>query len=121
MTSTFIRNEITSTRPVIATTSGLDDRPYWRPPYGSHNTFVRDAVAAAGATKTITWSRDTIDWDPNTTVAQILSRATSPLPPDGTIVLFHLGGYSTLSALPQVIATLRANGYTLTTVSDMLS
>jgi putative cell wall-binding protein/peptidoglycan/xylan/chitin deacetylase (PgdA/CDA1 family) len=121
MTSTFIRNEITTTRPVIAATSGLDDRPYWRPPYGSHNAFVRDNVAAAGATKTIVWSRDTIDWDPGTTVSQIVSRATSPLPPDGTIVLFHLGGYNTLSALPQVIATLRANGYTLTTVSDMLS
>ncbi len=121
MTDTFIRNEFTSTRPVIASTSGLDDRPYWRPPYGSHNASVRANAAAVGYTKTIMWSRDTIDWDPNTTAAQIVSRVTSPLPPDGTIVLFHLGGYQTLTALPQVVSILRANGYTLTTVSDMLS
>lgn len=121
MSSTFIRNEFTTTRPVIARTSGLDDRPYWRPPYGTHNAFVRGNAAAVGYTKTIVWSRDTIDWDPNTTTAQIVSRVTNPLPPNGTIVLFHLGGYNTRNALPQVISILRANGYTLTTVSDMLS
>lgn len=65
------------------------------------------------------WNRDTIDWHPDTTTTQIVNRVVNPLPPNGTIVLAHLGGYRTLDALPSIVRTLRANGYTLTTVSDM--
>lgn len=120
MTSTFIRSELTDAQTVLeARSGGMQITPYWRPPYGSHNAFVRDNAAAVGYTKTVVWSRDTIDWDPSTTTAQIVSRATSPLPPSGTIVLSHLGGYHTPEALPQIVTKLRANGYTMTTVSDM--
>jgi peptidoglycan/xylan/chitin deacetylase (PgdA/CDA1 family) len=93
--------------------------PYWRPPYGSHNTFVRNAAAQVDYTKTVMWNRDTIDWDPATTTQQIVNRVTSPRPPAGTIVLAHLGGYRTLNALPQIVSILRADGYTFTTVSDL--
>jgi peptidoglycan-N-acetylglucosamine deacetylase len=120
MTSTFIRNELTQAATILRTKSGLEPRPYWRPPYGSYNTFVRNNAAAVGYTKTMMWNRDTIDWDPDTTTSQIVSRVTSPLPPNGTIVLMHLGGYHTLDALPQIVQTLRSNGYVLTTVSDMI-
>ncbi len=119
MTSSFIRSELTSTDQVIRSGTGMSPRPYWRPPYGSHNSFVRQHAAAVGSTKTIMWSRDTIDWDPATTTSQIVSRTTSPRPSSGTIVLAHLGGYRTLDALPQVVSTLRADGYVFTTVSDM--
>ena len=120
ITSSFIRSELTTAATVLRSTSGLEPRPYWRPPYGSHNAFVRDNAAAVGYTKTMMWNRDTIDWDPATTTSQIVSRVTNPLPPDGTIVLFHLGGYQTLESLPQIVSTLRSNGYILTTLSDML-
>lgn len=120
MTRTFIRNEMLSTENRLEPfLPGMALRPYWRPPYGVHNAFVREAVASVGYTKTVHWNRDTIDWSTTTTTSQIVSRVTSPLPPNGTIVLAHLGGYRTLDALPQVVSTLRANGYTLTTVSDM--
>jgi putative cell wall-binding protein/peptidoglycan/xylan/chitin deacetylase (PgdA/CDA1 family) len=120
MTRTFIRNEMLSTESRLqALLPGMALRPYWRPPYGVHNAFVREAVASVGYTKTIHWNRDTIDWSTSTTTSQIVARATSPLPPNGTIVLAHLGGYHTLAALPQVVSILRANGYTLTTISDM--
>ncbi len=119
MTGTFIRSELTSAEATLEELSDMQITPYWRPPYGSHNAFVREQAAAVGYTKTMMWSRDTIDWDPATTTTQIVSRATSPLPPSGTIVLAHLGGYRTGNALPQIVSTLRANGYTMTTVSDM--
>ena len=51
--------------------------------------------------------------------SQIVSRITSPLPTNGSIALFHLGGYNTRAALPAIVSTLRASGYRLTTVSDM--
>lgn len=120
MTSTFIRSEITGAESTLRTLSGgMPIRPYWRPPYGSHNSTVRSIAAGVGYTKTVMWSRDTIDWSTATTTQQIISRATSPLPPSGTIVLAHLGGYHTYEALPQIVSTLRTAGYTMTTVSDM--
>jgi len=119
MTTSFVRSEIVNADTALRSLSGMPVRPYWRPPYGSHNATVRSIAAGAGYTKTVMWNRDTIDWDPATTTAQIVSRSTSPLPPSGTIVLAHLGGYRTAEALPQVVTTLRNAGYTLTTVSDM--
>jgi peptidoglycan-N-acetylglucosamine deacetylase len=119
MTSSFIRSELTGAETVLRGLTGLSTKPYWRPPYGSHNTSVRDNAAAVGYPVVMMWNRDTIDWHPDTTTAQIVSRTTSPLPPSGSIVLAHLGGYHTGAALPQIVQILRDNGYTLTTVSDM--
>lgn len=119
MTDSFIRSELTTATTVLKRLSGMPVEPIWRPPYGSQNTRVRGLAAQAGYPVTVMWARDTIDWDPGTTTAQIVSRATSPLPPSGAIVLAHLGGYRTGEALPQVVSILRSNGYTLTTVSDM--
>lgn len=102
MTTTFIRSEITGAAPTLRTLSGgMPIQPYWRPPYGSHNSTVRSIAAGVGYTKTVMWSRDTIDWSTSTTTAQIVSRATSPLPASGTIILAHLGGYNTGAALPR--------------------
>lgn len=119
MTSAFVRSEIVTAESTLKALSGMPIRPYWRPPYGSHNSTVRSIAAGAGFTKTVMWNRDTIDWSTATTTAQIVSRATAPLPPSGSIVLAHLGGYNTGAALPQIVTTLRNAGYTLTTVSDM--
>ncbi|MGI8947735.1 MAG: cell wall-binding repeat-containing protein [Ornithinimicrobium sp.] len=119
MTSTFIRTELRDAERTLEGLTGMPTNPYWRPPYGSHNSFVREVAASVGYTKTVMWNRDTIDWDPATTTNQIVSRVVSPLPSNGTIVLSHLGGYHTRDALPQIVNTLRAGGYTLTTVSDL--
>lgn len=119
MTDAFIREELTQAETTLVRLTGLSTKPYWRPPYGEHNTFVREQATAAGYPITVMWARDTIDWDPDTTIAQIVSRTTSPLPPSGAIVLAHLGGYNTGAALPQIVSVLRNNGYTMTTVSDM--
>ncbi len=119
MTASFVRSELTDAEVKLKALTGLSTKPYWRPPYGSHNTFVRDNAAAVGFPITVMWNRDTIDWRTDTTEAQIISRTTSPLPPSGSIVLAHLGGYRTGAALDDIVRILRANGYTMTTVSDM--
>ncbi|WP_131104318.1 cell wall-binding repeat-containing protein [Ornithinimicrobium sufpigmenti] len=119
MTDAFVRAELADAEPVLEQLSQMPVEPLWRPPYGSHDARVRNLAAGAGYPVTVMWGRDTIDWDPATTTAQIVSRTTSPLPPSGTIVLAHLGGYKTGEALPQIVSILRSNGYTLTTVSDM--
>ncbi|USQ81744.1 cell wall-binding repeat-containing protein [Ornithinimicrobium faecis] len=119
MTRSFVQHELTDAEPVLESLAGMQANPYWRPPFGSHNSTVRGWLADVGYTKTVMWSRDTIDWDPDTTAAQIISRTTLPAPPAGTIVLSHLGGYATPDALPVIVSSLRAQGYTFTTLSDM--
>lgn len=119
MTDAFIRSELVNAEPVVKERSQMPLQPIWRPPYGAHDARVRNLAAGVGYPVTVMWARDTIDWDPATTTAQIVSRTTSPLPPSGAIVLAHLGGYNTGAALPQIVSILRANGYTMTTVSDM--
>jgi len=119
MTKSFVQHELTDAESVLEGLAGMPTNPYWRPPYGSHSSTVRGWLAEVGYTKTIVWSRDTIDWDPATTAQQIINRTTVPAPPAGTIVLAHLGGYATPDALPTIVSTLRAQGYTFTTLSDM--
>lgn len=119
MTDAFVRAELADAEPVLEQLSQMPIQPIWRPPYGAHTTRVRNLAAGVGYPVTVMWGRDTIDWDPATTTAQIVARTTSPPPPSGTIVLAHLGGYRTGEALPQIVSILRGNGYTMTTVSDL--
>ena len=119
MTSTFVRSQVRDAEPVLARLAGFSIRPYWRPPFGSHDATVRAIAAAAGFPKTMLWNRDTVDWDPETTTADIVNSVISPTPDSGTIVLAHLGGYNTGAALETIVPTLRARGFTFTTISDM--
>ncbi|MCL2423563.1 MAG: polysaccharide deacetylase family protein [Micrococcales bacterium] len=87
-----------------------------RPPYGT----VNDAVVSAASVHDIAlvlWDIDTEDWknrDPQVTTARALE-ATS-----GSIILMHDIHESTLIAVPGIVDGLRAAGYTLVTVPDLL-
>lgn len=103
MTRNFVQHKLADAETVLESLSVMPTAPYWRPPIGSHNATVRGWLADVGYTTTINWSRDMIGWDPKTTAAQIISRATVPTPPSGTIVLSHLGGFVTPDALPVIV------------------
>jgi peptidoglycan/xylan/chitin deacetylase (PgdA/CDA1 family) len=123
-TADFIRKELTDAAAILKQYSGQDPVPYWRPPYGTINDFVRSTAASVGYSKTFMWNIDTIDWKPiadgGPTAAQISSKVISQAT-DGSIVLMHLGGYETLNALGTMIPGLRDRGFLLTALSDMLS
>lgn len=118
-TTSFIVSELTGAETILRGAFGQSTKPYWRPPYGAQNAYVRAAAASAGYTKTVMWDIDTIDWDPATSATQIVNRVV-PNATSGSIVLLHLGGYATLESLPAVVSQLRAKGFTITTLSDML-
>lgn len=120
MTDSFVRAELSDAETVLRGLSGMTVRPYWRPPFGSSDARVQSLATSVGYPKTMMWSRDTADWDPGTSTADILDAVLNPTPPAGTIVLNHLGGYNTGAALPTIISTLRARGVTVTTVSDLM-
>ncbi|MBS1676262.1 MAG: polysaccharide deacetylase family protein [Actinobacteria bacterium] len=92
----------------------------FRPPGGAVNSTV---VATAGSLgmKTIIWDVDPRDWSLPGTSA-IYSNIVNNARP-GSIILMHDGGGprdETLTALPEIIDTLRARGYGFETVSELL-
>ncbi len=92
----------------------------FRPPGGAVNSSVIGTAGALGM-KTITWDVDPRDWSlPGT--SEIYSNIVGNTRP-GSIVLMHDGGGprdETLAALPQIIDTLRGEGYSFETVSELL-
>ena len=78
------------------------------------------AVGNAGYGQTIMWSIDTADWQglSSTAVRDRVLNGASP----GAIALMHVGGGATGTpgALPGMITGLRAAGYQLVTISQLL-
>jgi peptidoglycan/xylan/chitin deacetylase (PgdA/CDA1 family) len=123
-TAAFIQAELKDAAAILRSASGgMEPAPYWRPPYGTYDTRVLDAAAAAGYTKTFMWSIDAIDWRPvsdgGPTAAQIADKVVANAV-DGSDVLMHLGGWNTLDALPSMISRLRAHGLKPSTISAIL-
>jgi peptidoglycan/xylan/chitin deacetylase (PgdA/CDA1 family) len=56
---------------------------------------------------------------PGPTANQIVSKVLANAE-RGSIVLMHLGGYETFEALPSVVDGLRAAGYDLVTLDEMM-
>jgi peptidoglycan/xylan/chitin deacetylase (PgdA/CDA1 family) len=88
-----------------------------RPPYGATNDQVAAALAARGDAA-IMWSVDTEDWK-NRDVALTTQRALAGAAP-GSIILMHDIHPTTVQAVPGIIDQLRAAGYTLVTVPQLL-
>jgi peptidoglycan-N-acetylglucosamine deacetylase len=125
LTAAEIRDELRRTEAAIAPYCGQDPRPFFRPPNGGYDAAALAAIGAAGYRFTVTWDIDTIDWRPivndppgptaDQIVAKVLGNAQG-----GPIVLMHLGGYETYSALPRIVAGLRGAGFDLVTLDELL-
>jgi peptidoglycan-N-acetylglucosamine deacetylase len=128
----------TETHPQLATLSAHDqheqlfeqlvrvelvggERPtLFRPPYGSYNATTMRELRALHLLMVL-WSADTEDYlQPGVPV--IVQRALAGAQP-GAILLMHDGGGNrsqTVAALPTIITELRARGYRLVTVPELL-
>ena len=112
--------ELESTNGVImAAGDGYDTRPYWRPPFGDYDQSVLEDTAAIGYPLMIMWSCDSLGWN-GLTADEINERCTDTAEA-GDIVLMHVGAASQdAAALPVMIETLLAAGFTLVTIEQML-
>ncbi len=89
-----------------------------RPPHGSIG--ARDAGVMLGLGYTVAmWSFDSRDYDGADTATLIERCAPANLAP-GDVLLFHEASAPTLAALPTIVARLRAAGYELVTMADLL-
>lgn len=123
MTDEEVRNEISQTTRIIKDIT--DYQPgLFRPPYGEYDERILRILKEEGYPYTILWTVDSHDWaeelngvkiTKDYVVNRVLNNAS-----DGGIILMHVGGYETVNALPEIIDGLRAKGYELVKVEDML-
>jgi peptidoglycan/xylan/chitin deacetylase (PgdA/CDA1 family) len=108
--------DLASSSALIRSATGF--RPcLFRPPGGALSSGVIAAAGSLGMT-TIYWDVDPTDWS-NPGSGAVYSRVVGAVRP-GSIVVMHDGRGGTLAALPAIISTLRARGYRLVTVSELL-
>lgn len=109
-------SEVSRTRDEITRIAGGSVR-LLRPPYGAMNDTTR-SVARQQGMALVLWDVDTLDWK-NRDVGQTTARAMAGAR-RGSIVLMHDIHPSTVRAVPGIIARLRAKGFTLVTVSQLV-
>lgn len=89
----------------------------FRAPYGDYNNDVVKTVKANNM-YCVQWDVDSLDWkDP--TPNQITLNITNKLK-DGSIILMHNGATNTPKALPMVIEAIKAQGYEIVPISQIL-
>jgi len=98
--------------------TGVRTVPLFRPPYGSTNATVQAVAGEKGFTHVVLWDVDPRDWAGGSGKSiedHVVSHAHN-----GAVVVMHLSAPHTAEALPGIIARLRAKGYELVTISEML-
>ena len=96
----------TGTRPVL-----------FRCPYSEYDDHVITAVNAMGM-KAVQWNVDSLDWQ-GISAKEITGRVLKNVKP-GSIILFHNAAKNTPEALPGILESLIADGYSIVPVSQLL-
>jgi peptidoglycan/xylan/chitin deacetylase (PgdA/CDA1 family) len=120
----FGYDEAAITQRAIEQAAGVTPR-FYRPPNGFHTPWSLRAVRGEGM-RTVVWDVDPYDWK-NPSPETIVRRVLNDVRP-GSIVLLHDGmdtqqgadRSATVAALPGIIEGLRARGYRLVTVAELL-
>jgi peptidoglycan/xylan/chitin deacetylase (PgdA/CDA1 family) len=118
-TDAEIRKEITGNQAVIKNAVGVEPKVF-RAPFGEHDERVWKVLDELKL-QSVMARVDTLDWDnQNATVDSITERAVVGTQA-GDIILMHIWQQKTLDAMPEIIKGLKAKGYRMVTVSELLS
>jgi len=113
------KEELRKADDVIARLSGRSTAPYFRPPFGDVDDSVASDAAAAGYDVVLMWTVDTLGW--NGATADAIVERSLRLAEPGAIYVMHVGADSQdAAALPGVIDGLRAAGYALVSLPELL-
>ena len=119
VTSGDVRSQLQQTIAVIRSLTGYTPCVF-RPPYGDYDQSVIQTARSLGLA-TVLWSVDPSDYTLPGTSA-IVQRVLAGVQP-GAIIISHDGGGprgQTLAAYPTIIAALRARGYRIVTIPQLL-
>ena len=113
----YVPEQLSRAQQAIAAATGQTPT-LWRPPGGLTNEAV-DAVAARTGLAGVLWDVIPFDWINDSDTAATRYMLMTRIRP-GSVVLFHDTYSSTVDLVEQFVPVLRANGYRLVTVSDLL-
>lgn len=112
--------ELDRTEAIVQQIAGASTKPYFRPPYGDYDYSVNVDVGARGYAYNVMWTVDSGGWR-GIPAGEITQRCLSLAEP-GAIYVFHVGSASQDGpALQGIIDGLRAAGYEIGSVSDVLA
>ncbi len=114
-----IRGELLSTQTEIAALTGRVPTLF-RPPYGEYDAHVLHAASEVGLT-TVEYDLPSGDPGPHVSTEALVSWVLREARP-GSIVVMHINHrrFHTAEALPAIVDGLRARGFELVTVSELL-
>jgi peptidoglycan/xylan/chitin deacetylase (PgdA/CDA1 family) len=118
--------QLVRTDDVLTKLTGQSTRPYFRPPYGDHDSGVLRDIGANRYRTNVMWSVDSLGWK-GLTARQICTRVVDSMAGasnggNGYIILFHVGSASAdAAALSCITRTLRDRGFTFGTVPQVLA
>ena len=110
-------DELTACNEKIKAITGVSPTLF-RPPYGDYDNAVVETVESVKMYP-IQWSVDSLDWKDNATADSIYKRVTSKVT-NGSIVLFHNDADHTPEALPNILKTLKEQGYEFVFINDLI-
>ncbi|MFJ7666728.1 polysaccharide deacetylase family protein [Lysinibacillus sp. NPDC097195] len=117
LTHQQMAEEIDKTNKIIEIATGVTPTLF-RPPYGIYSQDVLNYTASNNYS-TILWSIDSLDWksrNPAAIKKEILSNVANK-----SVVLMHDLHTATAEALPELLITLKQQGYEFVTVSELLT
>ncbi len=114
-----IRRELTDAQARLQELTGRTAR-YYRPPFGDVDARVARVAADAGFV-TVMYDLASGDPDPQATAPRLIAWIDHMVQ-GGSIIVLHMNrrGVHTAEALPEIIASLRARGFELVTVGQLL-
>ena len=111
-----IKADIRACNEKIKALTGVEPTLF-RCPYGEYDDHVIRAIRDIGM-EPIQWDVDSLDWK-GITADEITQRVLQKVKP-GSIVLFHNAAQYTPEALPSILESLIADGYTVVPISQIL-
>jgi peptidoglycan/xylan/chitin deacetylase (PgdA/CDA1 family)/LysM repeat protein len=111
--------QLDRTESIVSDLVGTTTRPYFRPPYGDYDQSVNEDVGARGYRYNLMWTVDSRGWaglSADDIVARCVNQAER-----GGIYVFHVGSASQDGpAVQRIIDGLRANGYEIAALSELV-
>lgn len=116
MPQEYVATEIKACGEVLQSITGKAPRLF-RPPGGDYSDSIAETVEALGY-RLILWTDDPGDWaSPG---QQVILKRTLSAVNNGAIILIHDGIQETLDILPTILQAVKAQGYELVTIDQML-
>jgi len=117
-----VRGDLEQADSAISAVTGRTTRPLWSPSAGYRDARVRNIAASLGY-RPILWTVDSGDWTQEATAESVYSHIVNGAR-NGAIIVLHYDSptsqLSTGAVLGAAIDDLRASGYRLTTITELV-